>query len=144
MTHVQLPTPQLKTKEVRWPQERKGTLELMGSRSHIEKNGSYNILIVFTDGCFNDMQDFEERLPQLKEMPLSILIIGIGDKDFEFFTRLQEDYSDDNGLRLTEIILSIPEVKYLNHFSDISTIFGVGSVGDVVVGGGDIGQHGLS
>jgi len=43
----------------------------------------YTILVVFTDGQINDMQPATDALVESAFLPLSVIIIGIGNSDFE-------------------------------------------------------------
>lgn len=55
----------------------------------------YNILMILTDGIIDDMPETIELLVQGSFMPLSVIIIGIGDADFTDMEKLD---ADDNPL----------------------------------------------
>jgi hypothetical protein len=40
-------------------------------------------LIIITDGCCHDMPASRKALVDLSGMPVSVVIIGVGDDDFE-------------------------------------------------------------
>jgi len=43
----------------------------------------YNIVIIFTDGIINDVNETIDEIVQGSVLPLSIIIVGIGNADFE-------------------------------------------------------------
>lgn len=43
----------------------------------------YNIVIIFTDGVINDLNNTIDEIVQGSVLPLSIIIVGIGEADFE-------------------------------------------------------------
>jgi hypothetical protein len=48
-----------------------------------EQNSSnYYLLILMTDGQINDFEETVDRVVKASALPLSIVIVGIGDKDF--------------------------------------------------------------
>jgi len=42
----------------------------------------YLILLILTDGDISDMQATKDEIVKATELPLSILIIGVGDNEF--------------------------------------------------------------
>ena len=44
---------------------------------------NYTILIIITDGYFFDLLDSIDFIVSMSNLPLSIVIIGIGDDDFK-------------------------------------------------------------
>jgi hypothetical protein len=44
---------------------------------------SYNILLILTDGEIHDMQATVDLIVQASELPLSIIIIGVGNEKFK-------------------------------------------------------------
>ena len=57
---------------------------------------SYNILLVITDGVINDMQRTIDCIVDATRLPLSIIIVGVGDADFSNMEILD---ADDDPLR---------------------------------------------
>ena len=55
-----------------------------------------NILLILTDGIINDMHATIESIVQASTLPLSILIVGVGNADFSNMDILD---GDDNRLR---------------------------------------------
>ena len=42
----------------------------------------YNILLIITDGVINDMKRTCDAIVDATRLPLSIIIVGVGDADF--------------------------------------------------------------
>ena len=60
----------------------------------------YEILMILTDGLINDMQETTKLLVECAELPLSVIIIGIGDADFSMMVTLDGDeipLTDNDG-----------------------------------------------
>ena len=51
----------------------------------------YYILLVLTDGVVNDMKDTIDLIVEASYLPLSIIIVGIGNEDFTFMNQLDGD-----------------------------------------------------
>jgi hypothetical protein len=45
-------------------------------------NQKYNILLIITDGIINDMQATINEVVRGSDLPLSIIIVGVGSADF--------------------------------------------------------------
>jgi len=45
--------------------------------------GAYTILLILTDGEISDMEATKEAIVAVSGLPLSIIIIGVGDADFD-------------------------------------------------------------
>ena len=56
----------------------------------------YNILLLLTDGIINDMPQTKREIVKLSAMPCSIIIVGVGDANFD---QMQELYGEDGVLR---------------------------------------------
>ncbi|CAD8149567.1 unnamed protein product [Paramecium octaurelia] len=54
----------------------------------------YLILLILTDGAIHDMDQVEQYLEQAAFLPISIIIIGVGDDDFTLMKRLDGDQID--------------------------------------------------
>ena len=55
---------------------------------------------IFTDGCIHDIEDTKELIVSLSYLPVSIIIVGIGEEDFERMVELDADshvLCDKNG-----------------------------------------------
>ena len=51
----------------------------------------YQILLIITDGVINDMADTIDQIVRGAELPLSIVIVGVGDADFNPMNILDAD-----------------------------------------------------
>ena len=54
-------------------------------------NQKFNILLIMTDGIINDMQKSIDEIVRGSELPMSIIIIGVGDADFTSMEILDGD-----------------------------------------------------
>ena len=43
----------------------------------------YYILLLMTDGVIDDMQETVDQIVRATSLPISIIIVGVGDKDFK-------------------------------------------------------------
>ena len=59
-------------------------------RENPEEN-HYEILMILTDGIINDMKETTKLLVECASLPLSVIIIGIGDADFSNMIILDGD-----------------------------------------------------
>jgi hypothetical protein len=60
----------------------------------------YNILLILTDGEIHDMEETKQLIVDASDLPLSIIIIGVGSEKFEMMNELDSDGSaltDSNG-----------------------------------------------
>ena len=63
------------------------------AREYIEsgKNDIYHILMILTDGIINDMESTVDAVVEASYLPISIIIIGIGDSNFRNMHILDSD-----------------------------------------------------
>lgn len=54
----------------------------------------YHVILMLTDGCIHDMRETIDLIVAASELPLSIIIIGIGDADFKNMEILDADEFD--------------------------------------------------
>lgn len=59
---------------------------------------NYTVLLILTDGIIHDMEETVELVVQAAELPLSIIIVGVGNENFEDMMVLD----DDNGRLMDE------------------------------------------
>jgi hypothetical protein len=52
---------------------------------------TYFILLILTDGEIHDMKETKRLIVDLSGMPCSIIIIGVGDNDFDMMEELDSD-----------------------------------------------------
>eukprot|EP01083_Nonionella_stella_P083739 231607_1 len=64
-----------------------------------QNSQTYNILLIITDGVINDMQRSINAIVDATRLPLSIIIIGVGNANFDNMEILD---ADDNPLRHSE------------------------------------------
>lgn len=76
----------------------------------------YTLLLILTDGLCTDMQETIDLLVELADLPLSVIIVGIGDEDFSLMEVLD---ADDKPLVSTEgkeasrdLVQFVPYNKY--------------------------------
>ena len=51
----------------------------------------YTILLILTDGIIHDMDETVDLVVRGSELPLSIIIVGVGDEDFTYMKQLDSD-----------------------------------------------------
>jgi vacuolar-type H+-ATPase subunit F/Vma7 len=56
--------------------------DLTESMQVTQINQKYNILLIITDGVINDLQQSIDQIVRGSSLPLSIIIVGVGDADF--------------------------------------------------------------
>lgn len=85
----------------------------------------YFILLILTDGVVTDMADTRDAIVQASNLPMSIIIVGVGNADF---SDMQVLGGDDGVLRsargepaLRDIVQFVPfhNFKQVNHRSHI-------------------------
>merc|ERR1712127_878033 len=71
----------------------------MGFKAHCKSSVGkpvYNVLVLLTDGTIHDMPETIEHVVDLAEFPCSIIIIGVGDANFDAMKALD---GDEHGLK---------------------------------------------
>ncbi|KAL6067259.1 Copine-4 [Balamuthia mandrillaris] len=68
----------------------------IASSGNSQENQQYYILLILTDGVINDMDATIDEIVKNNHLPLSIIIVGVGDADF---TNMEILDADDNPLR---------------------------------------------
>jgi Copine/Zinc finger, C3HC4 type (RING finger)/C2 domain len=63
------------------------------------ENLKYFVLLILTDGVINDLQKTINEIVKASRLPISIIIVGIGDDDFSLMNRLD---SENEPLQSTE------------------------------------------
>ena len=51
----------------------------------------YNVLVIITDGTIHDMAQTRRLIVDLSQLPCSIIIIGVGNAEFEMMEQLDSD-----------------------------------------------------
>ena len=54
-------------------------------------NQRFHILVIITDGVISDMNKTIDQIVRGSELPLAIIIVGVGDADFESMETLDAD-----------------------------------------------------
>lgn len=67
-------------------------IQVAGARAikTAEEKQAYTILVILTDGSVSDVEATAEKLNEVQESPLSIVIVGIGEDDFTDMAFLDE------------------------------------------------------
>uniref|UniRef100_A0A914Y8A0 Copine-3 n=1 Tax=Panagrolaimus superbus TaxID=310955 RepID=A0A914Y8A0_9BILA len=85
--------------------------------------GKYQILLIITDGVISDMQQTKNAIVMASTLPLSIIIVGVGDADFD---KMDELDSDDQLLTANgrtakrDIVQFVPFRKFFKRGGAIS------------------------
>ena len=84
------------------------------------QDNHYEILMILTDGLINDMDETVKLLIDCESLPLSVIIIGIGNSDFTNMIYLDGDVeplTDNNG-RVTrrDLVQFVEYEKFKNGF----------------------------
>ena len=84
----------------------------------------YQILMILTDGVINDMQETIDALVEGSFLPLSVIIIGIGDAIFDDMDVLDGDevplISSKGVKRMRDLVQFVPFKKYENDEKKLS------------------------
>lgn len=76
---------------------------------------SYTVMLILTDGCIHDMNKTIDCVVEGSYLPLSIIIIGIGDADFSLMEQLDSDDQLLQGSKKTaqrDIVQFVPFNQY--------------------------------
>ncbi|XP_028112658.1 protein BONZAI 3-like [Camellia sinensis] len=68
----------------------------IAGRSLSQDSSKYFVLLIITDGVLTDLQETKDALVMASDLPLSILIVGVGGADF----KQMEILDADNGHQL--------------------------------------------
>ena len=78
---------------------------------------NYNILLIITDGEIHDMATTKDLIVQASALPLSIIIVGVGNERFEMMVELD---SDDTILRDSHGRAALGDIVQFVKFSDFA------------------------
>ena len=80
------------------------------------KKMNYNILMILTDGQISDMKETKDALVEASFLPISVIIIGIGDNNFDNMDILDADENplyDKNGRKADrDLVQFVPFNKF--------------------------------
>jgi len=51
----------------------------------------YHVLLILTDGAIDDQMETISEVAKAADMPLSVVVVGIGDEDFSFLEDLTSE-----------------------------------------------------
>lgn len=78
----------------------------------------YNILVIMTDGKFEDKAETIQAICECADYPISIIIVGVGNSNFSDMAKLDKDgalLTHKNGMQISrDIIKFIPYINYVN------------------------------
>ena len=81
-----------------------------------ENKMNYTILMILTDGIIDDMEETVDALVEASFLPISVIIIGIGDADFTNMNLLDADdepLKDKNGRKADrDLVQFVPFKKF--------------------------------
>ena len=88
-------------------------------------DNKYYILLILTDGVINDFQSSVTQIVKAAELPISIIIIGIGDADFSNMEQLDADdfelYSEELQQKASrDIVQFIPFKEYKDDLEELA------------------------
>jgi copine 5/8/9 len=91
------------------------TLKRFQQIIEVERAGNdklYFIFVILTDGCIHDMKETCKEIVKMSYMPVSLVIVGIGDEDFDDMETLDADtqvlQADDGRYAARDIIQFVP------------------------------------
>lgn len=90
------------------------------ARADIQGNitQKYYVLLIITDGVINDMSKTVDLLVEASDLPISVVIVGVGNADFSAMVTLDGDNkklrSPTKGLSKRDAVQFVPFNKYAN------------------------------
>jgi len=94
------------------------TAAQIASTHNSQERQKYYVLLIITDGIINDMDGTIDEIVKANDLPLSVVIVGVGNADFANMEVLD---ADDTPLRSTQgvfakrdIVQFVPMIKYRN------------------------------
>ena len=73
----------------------------------------YFVLLIITDGIITDMEDTKKAIIEASKLPMSIIIIGVGNEDFKMMDALDSDKGllKSDGVKATRDIVQFVELR---------------------------------
>ena len=94
------------------------------SKIDIGNISEYHILLILTDGVIDDLQETIDILIEASRLPLSVIIIGIGNADFKEMEILDGDKvpltSSKGKKRMRDLVQFVPFSKFRNNEERLS------------------------
>ena len=77
----------------------------------------YQVLLIVTDGAITDLEDTIRAVDKAQKMPLSIIIVGVGDADFSSMEILDGDSDEYQFANLRDCVqfVSFKETEDMYH-----------------------------
>ena len=78
----------------------------------------YTVLMILTDGVINDMQETINAIVEASSAPLSIIIVGVGNANFQQMDALDGDGGllwGSSGRAVRDIVQFVPFNKYASN-----------------------------
>lgn len=89
------------------------------ARLSFQESHTYTILMILTDGIINDMRETVDSIVNATDAPLSIIIIGIGDANFDAMDELDADdvplRSSSGIVMKRDIVQFVPFRKFVQN-----------------------------
>ena len=106
------------------PKEITPLIKTVISRMDKEDILKYHILLILTDGVIDDLQQTIDILIEASLLPLSVIIVGIGNADFRKMELLDEDElpltSSKGKKRMRDLVQFVPFHNYQNNAEKLS------------------------
>ena len=85
----------------------------------------YHILLLITDGIINDFDETVDQIIRASSLPISIIIVGVGDEDFSEMIELDADYRPLFSKRLNrkqnrDIVQFVPFKEYKDNLKELA------------------------
>lgn len=90
-----------------------------------QENQHYCILLILTDGIINDMELTKDEIVCASQLPISIIVVGVGKEDFSLMEKLDSDEtllesSKLNKTAARDIVQFVPFSKYKDRMHDLA------------------------
>ena len=84
-----------------------------------QEGEQYFVLLILTDGIITDFEETKEALVSASKLPMSVIIVGVGNEDFSDMHQLDADngllQSKHEGTATRDIVQFVEMRKFVNH-----------------------------
>merc|ERR1712066_461211 len=92
-----------------------------GLAASVPKGTAYYVLLILTDGAITDMAETKDAIVRASSLPLSIIIVGVGNADFSAMDELDSDgklmKSNLSGMTAQrDIVQFVPFRKFIGSY----------------------------